>query len=101
MGITVIDDRFIWIFGGLNGGALDSIEIFDVEKNEWFTSSIKMTSPRFGMKAITADHKIFIIGGQGTSGMMNVVEVLDIDEMKWPIGFSMKNVHLGHSAIGF
>ena len=76
MGITVIDDRFIRIFGGFNDDDLDSIEIFDVEKNEWSTSSIKLTSPMSGMKVITVDHKIFIIGFQQ-------VEVLDVDKMKW------------------
>jgi hypothetical protein len=76
MGITVVDDRFIWIFGGMNGEILDSIEIFDTEKNEWSTSSIKLTSPMYDMKAITIDHKIFIISFERN-------EVLDIDSMKW------------------
>jgi N-acetylneuraminic acid mutarotase len=79
MGITAIEDRFIWILGGWNGNMwLDSIEIFDTEKNEWSTSPIKLTSPRYGMTAITAGHRIFIVGGSS-----NHFEVLDIDEMNW------------------
>jgi kelch-like protein 2/3 len=54
MGITVIDDRFIWIIGGWNGGDyghLDSITIFDVEKNEWLAAPIKLPRPKFWLNS--------------------------------------------------
>jgi N-acetylneuraminic acid mutarotase len=103
MGITVIDDRFIWIFGGWTlGRALDSIEIFDAEKNEWLTPSIKLTPPRFGMSAIAVDHKIFIIGGT-SQGFINLalVQLLDVDEMKWTTPSPPNLYHRHHSAVGF
>jgi hypothetical protein len=102
MGIAVIDDRFIWILGGFNGSKLDSIEIFDVEKNEWTASTVKLTLVGIGMNAIAVNHKIFVIGGrQGNSGISNGVEVLDIDDMKLTTLSSMKYCHLGACVVGF
>ena len=103
MGITVIDDRFIWIFGGSNGDRFfDSIEIFDVEKNEWVVAPTKLRYPKHIKKAITVDHKIFIIGGRDSSWKnLELVEVLDIDEMKWPEVSEINRIRCLHSMIGF
>jgi hypothetical protein len=93
IGTAVIDDRFIWVFGGINGrGGLldDSIEVFDAEKNEWSTPPIKLTSPRCGMKAITVDHRIFITD-----------EIFDTDKMTWYKAPEMILLRFGFSAVCF
>jgi hypothetical protein len=98
MGIATIDDRFIWILGGYGhgGNKLDSIEVFDVERNEWSVPPIKMKYPDSITKAIASDHKIFIFGEQKLHG-----EVLDIDEMKWSSLPPMKTPRHNPHCVGF
>lgn len=98
MGIATIDDRFVWILGGYGRGdkKLDSIEVFDVERNEWSVPPIKMKYPDVITNAIASDHRIFIFGKQKLHG-----EVLDIDEMKWSSLPPMKTPRHSPHCVGF
>lgn len=84
MAIAQIDDRFIWVLGGFNRveNDLDSIEVFDVEKNEWSEAPVKLPHRMVGSKAVAVDHRIFVFDEYET------VEVLDIDKMTWKTAFS-------------
>lgn len=100
MAIAQIDDRFIWVLGGYNRteNTLDSIEVFDVEKNEWSEAPVKMPRPMIGAKAVAVDHRIFVFDEYET------VEVLDVDKMTWRTAFSSPGWTLsrcGFFAVGF
>lgn len=79
MQFAVVDDRFIWIFDGFNDSAhnIDSIEIFDAEKNEWFESAIRirLKSLMAGTRAFAVGHKIFILDDSH-------VRIIDTDSME-------------------
>ena len=53
MGIGVVDDRFIWTFGGLKVGQgyQDVIEVYDTKTGEWTTPNVKMRRPRYDIHA--------------------------------------------------
>jgi N-acetylneuraminic acid mutarotase len=103
--ISVIENRFIWVFGGYTdhySRTTDSIEVFDVATNTWSLAPTKLTFPRFGMTAITIDHRIFILGGSESEyNGTKTVEVLDIDEMKWSTVSKMLFARMRYSAVGF
>ena len=101
--VAVIDHR-IWVFGGEGDGGkcLDEIEVFDVEKEEWTTTRIKMTSPRSGAQAVVVDGKIWIIGGVDASGdALNNVEIFDPDTGTWTPAPPLINKRFWHAAVCF
>ena len=60
----MVDDRFIWTFGGFYGLKVDDvIEMCDIKTGEWKTLNVKMTFPRVDSKAVVVNDKIWIIGG--------------------------------------
>jgi hypothetical protein len=87
MGVAVIDDRFIWTFGGTNNRwqSLDVIEVFDIKNNMWSTLPIKLTAPQCGTRAVAIDHKIYILGGGAKDNphFWKLVEAIDTDTMTW------------------
>src|SRR5262249_43376576 len=78
----------IYAIGGfnLNGGSLNSVEVYDPTSNSWCTSASNtptalcptppapMPTARYGLAAATVNGKIYAIGGAGGS---NTVEVYD------------------------
>ena len=105
MGVGVVDDRFIWTFGGFYGDdkVVDVIEMCDIKTGEWKTLNVKMTFPRVDSRAVVVNDKIWIIGGKSstTSEPVKEVEVIDTKTMTWTIAPSMIIPHKYHTAIGF
>ena len=82
MGVGVVDDRFIWTFGGWIDGlkAVDVIEMCDIKTGEWKTLDVKITSPRVDSKAVVVNDKIWIIGGMSsTNEPVKDFEIIDKD----------------------
>lgn len=78
---TVIDDRFIWIIGGISNGRCDtSIEVYDTEQKKWTMLPIKapFETEAVYMRIASWNRKIFAVCSRQYSMM-----ILDIDEMKW------------------
>ena len=57
MGVGVVDDRFIWTFGGDDDGDKvdDVIEMCDIKTGEWKTLNVKMTFPRGYSRAVVVN----------------------------------------------
>ena len=54
MEVGVVDDRFIWTFGGFDGKrVVDVIEMCDIKTGEWKT--LKMTFPRVCSRAVVVN----------------------------------------------
>lgn len=102
MGIVVVDERFIWTFGGLREGHgyLDVIEVLDVEKQTWSTPAVRMTKQRYSSKAVLVDRRVFIVGGS-TGSIAALVEVLDLDTLTWGNAADLASPRKWHAAVGF
>ena len=103
MGVGVVDDRFIWTFGGFDGvKAVDVIEMCDIKTGEWKTLDVKMTFPRAYSRAVVVNDKIWIIGGiSSTYEALKDVEIIDTKTMTWTTVPSLIIPHTYHNAIGF
>ena len=106
MGVGVVDDRFIWTFGGVDGDKVDDvIEMCVTSKTgEWKTLDVKMTSPRGYSRAVVVNDKIWIIGGKPSTEaiiVVNAVEIIDTKTMTWTTAPSMVIPRRWHNAIGF
>ena len=103
MGVGVVDDRFIWTFGGFDGDkVVDVIEMCDIKTGEWKTLKVKMAFPRVYSKAVVVNDKIWIIGGKSSTGeTVKVVEIIDTKTMTWTTAPSLITAHKFHTAIGF
>ena len=104
MGVGVVDDRFIWTFGGFDGGdkVVDVIEMCDIKTGEWKTLDVKMTFPRGYSRAVVVNDKIWIIGGvSSTNETLKDVEIIDTKTKTWTTALSLIIPRRFHNAIGF
>jgi N-acetylneuraminic acid mutarotase len=72
----VLDGK-IHTFGGERpDGVYENHEVYDPSKNSW-TVETKLPTPRHGFAAVTANGKIYVIGGGPKQGLAqtDVVEV--------------------------
>ena len=103
MGVGVVDDRFIWTFGGVDGDKVDDvIEMCDIKTGEWKTLNVNMTFPRAYSRAVVVNDKIWIIGGMSsTFKTVKDVEIIDTNKMTWTTAPSLIIPLKYHTAIGF
>ena len=103
MGVGVVDDRFIWTFGGFDGLKVDGvIEMCDIKTGEWKTLDVKMTFPREYSREVVVNDKIWIIGGVSSMGeILKDVEIFDTKTMTWTTAPSLVIPHMSHNVIGF
>ena len=105
MGVGVVDDRFIWTFGGFDDGrkVVDVIEMCDIKTGEWKTLNAKMTTPRGYSRAVVVNGKIWIIGGMTTTyEPVKEVEIIDTKTMTWTTAPSLIIPHKYHTLpLGF
>ena len=100
----MVDDRFIWTFGGDDGDkVVDVIEMCDIKTGEWKALDVKMTFPRVYSRAVVVNDKIWIIWWNiiNTGEPVNEVEMIDTNKMAWTTVPSMIIPHKFHNAIGF
>ena len=103
MGVGVVDDRFIWTFGGYDDDkVVDVIEMCDIKTGEWKTLNVKMTTPREYSRAVVVNDKIWIIGGMSsTLEPVKEVEIIGTKTMTWTTAPSLIIPHKFHTAIEF
>ncbi len=65
---------------------LDTMEVYDIGKDEWTTFDAEMVNRRYGCSAFAAGSKIFVLGGCVDNQVTKAVEVFDIEENKWSGG---------------
>lgn len=76
----VVDDRYIYLFGGFNDVHLDSIERFDVETGIWKLLSVKLNSSLQNATACSiGNNDIVIIGGYNGSLQRNI-EIFNVEK---------------------
>lgn len=84
----IIDDRYIYVFGGFNDIHLDSIEKFDVDTGKWQLLNIKLNSPLQNSTACyLGKGEIAIIGGYNGSLQRGIV-IFNIYKMIWEQNYS-------------
>ena len=77
-GTAVIHGNKIYVIGGFTGQQiLNSVEVFDIETQEW-TLGPSMNTPRSGVKAVVYRQKIFALGGFDGDQRLRTVECLDM-----------------------
>ncbi|KAF7771207.1 hypothetical protein PCIT_a4265 [Pseudoalteromonas citrea] len=94
---AVINDQ-IYVFGGeeytyvydennqkrMKTRTFDSVWRYDIKRDMWSTESLKMTSTRHGLGAVTIDNKIYLLGGAveaGATGTSANVEILSLERL--------------------
>ena len=70
----------VWAIGGYNHSNdtdtwLDTIETFDVTKNKWKTSNLRLLTERSGHSAVAYHKKLLVIGGDSNFRIISSVEV--------------------------
>ena len=68
-----------FVIGGFNDGfpQLDAIELYSTEMDRWEDATTFLPTARYDLSADAIGEKIYIMGGQVTGDVLNVVEVLD------------------------
>lgn len=81
-GAAAVDGK-IYVFGGLNDKALNSVEVYDPSANKW-TMLPNMPYSAFDISTAVIDGKIFIMGGSdGLTTYFNTVEQYDPNTGIW------------------
>lgn len=86
-GTAVIDERFIMVFGGFSYSPctmLDSVEMFDTQKNEWSMLPIKTPIPGV-QTAIKIHENIVVLSISGAPPENKILCSLNVANMKWSI----------------
>ncbi len=82
----VIDDKYIYVFGGFNDIHLDTIERFDVDTGKWDMLELKLNIPLQNSTAcVLKKGEIALIGGYNGT-LQRVVEVLNYEKNVWVQG---------------
>ncbi|MDF9412935.1 galactose oxidase [Brevibacillus laterosporus] len=85
----VVYENKIYVYGGTPGGGyLDTLEMYDPEKNEWQTLPSSSLA-RNGVAFVENQGKFYAIGGSTMSGPTNIVEVFDPVSNQWTSAQSM------------
>ena len=82
----------VWAIGGIDGVkqfSTDTIETYDLSKNSWTMSDVKLLQKRNGHSAAVYRNKIFVVGGEHY-GIFYSVEVYSSETNQFSFVTSMK-----------
>src|SRR4051812_27575063 len=82
---TLLNDGRVLVTGGYDGGALDSAQLYDTEKNSW-SNAASMHVGRAGQAAVLLDSgKVLVAGGVAAGGTAYTrsAEVYDPSADSW------------------
>ena len=82
-----MEDQFIYAFGGFFGSTEqeinDTIEKYDVDKNQWQMITTRMPSPLWAFSALAiSNSEIIIVGGKDTNRKGDV-HLFNVDTQSW------------------
>ncbi|KAK6758436.1 hypothetical protein RB195_015951 [Necator americanus] len=83
------NDRKIYVVGGHPENALDTVECYDVVKDEW-TMISSMKRGRFGGVAAFLHNKLYVCGGSSGLETFSSVEIYNPRSNSWEDGVSMR-----------
>jgi N-acetylneuraminic acid mutarotase len=73
----------IYAIGGYDGrSVLDTVEVYDIQNNQW-TTAAPMPTARRDLAAVVLNGKIYAIGGYDGKSSLNLVEVYDPSTQVW------------------
>ena len=84
----------VWAIGGFNHSNdtdtwLDTIETFDITKNKWKTSNLRLLTERSGHSTVAYDKKLFVVGGDKKDSFLASVEVYSSETNQFSFVASM------------
>lgn len=82
-----VNDEFVYAFGGFFGSTEqeinDSIEVYDIDKNNWSILTVRMKSPLWACSALAVSPcEIILIGGKNTN-RNGEVQLYNIKNKTW------------------
>ena len=82
---TVVNNRFIYTFGGYDGqNRLDAIERYSISEGDWLLLKIKLKLPLSNCACFCPEpDKVVVFGGGFSSGFSPYVEQIDIKTGVW------------------
>jgi N-acetylneuraminic acid mutarotase len=88
-GIAALDGK-IYVLGGINDKEepLSTVEVYNPANNDW-TSKMSMLIPRSGFATAVYGGKIYVFGGNISSGFVGNAEVYDPESNSWATVASM------------
>lgn len=100
-----INDEFIYAFGGFFGSTEqeinDTIEVFEVEKNNWLVHNVRMRNPLWACSALAiSTQEIILIGGKNTN-RNGEVHMFNIVSKTWKQLQSMNQLRVSHKSFFF
>jgi hypothetical protein len=89
IGMASVGDKIYAVGGmvGAQGDRLNSVEVYDLLKNEWRYVA-PMPTARSSPATVAVGSQIFAIGGFPATGTTTVVEVYDTQSDQWRTGFA-------------
>ena len=88
----------LFVVGGVGVDA-NRIWAYNPESDTWNTSRAPMPTPREHLAVVTAQGKIYVLGGRDTANRnLPVLEIYDITADQWSSGPPMRNARSGFTA---
>ena len=100
-----INDEFIYAFGGFFGSTEqeinDTIEVYDVDKNNWTVLTVRMKNPLWACSALAVSPtEIILIGGKNTN-RNGEVHLFNVQSKTWRSLHSMNQLRVSHKSFFF
>jgi N-acetylneuraminic acid mutarotase len=97
-----VNDEFIYAFGGFFGSTEqeinDSIEVYEVEKNQWTYLTVRMKNPLWACSALSiSPTEIILIGGKNTN-RNGEVHLFNVVNKTWKQLHNMNQLRVSHKS---
>lgn len=95
--LAAFDGR-LYAAGGTAGGALRTLEVYDVAARRW-RSAPPMKVPREHIAAVATGDGVYVFGGRSAAGELDVVERYDPEIRRWSRLPPMRTARSGFAAV--
>jgi len=95
---SIAVDGQILVFGGITkqGQFSSDVHKYDISTDKW-TQETTMPTPRIAV-AVAINHKIYVLGGRNSGGVLDKVEIYDTKSKSWRAGKSLRSSRWAHMA---
>ncbi|MCY1016105.1 kelch repeat-containing protein [Pyxidicoccus sp. MSG2] len=96
---TLLSSGKLLVTGGVvNGGALDSAEVYDPATDSWSSAGVMVAARYQHTATLLPSGKVLVTGGYGKSGVLNSAEVYDPATHSWSSTGFMATARYQHTA---